>query len=165
MASWTSRQFPTLDAALNFLNGVIVGTVNLHNDGADVDGLTLVIHDGSADRTVTFAPAKGADWTLDEIISQINATHANLVGGALPTVRQHHRAGRQGLPDRRLSIDGTQSAVATPFTIRAAGTANARLGFSSVGDTTQAVTPDTQVKVLESLCGDPNTQWTVVLYA
>ncbi len=165
MASWTRRQFPTLDDALDYLNGVIVGAVNLHNDGADVDGLTLVIHDGTANRTVTFAPAKGVNWTLDEIVAQIEATNANLVGGAIPKARVAHRAGVRGLPDRRLSIDGNKSVAGAAFTVRASGTANARLGFPTGGDTAQVVVPDTQVKVFESSSRDPNTRWTVVLYA
>lgn len=162
MASWTHRKFATLEQALDYLNGVILGSLNLHANGADVDGKALIIHDGGANRTVAFAPPKGVNWTIDEIVVAINAGHANLAGSATAQVRLAHRAGAQ--PDRRLQIAGT-----VDFTVRGDGTANAALGFAGpatpANDTIQSIIPNTEVVVFRNAARDPNQQWELVRYA
>lgn len=158
MALWTRKQFATLEQALEYLNGALIGTVNLHTNGADVDGKTFIVNDGTADRTVTFSPAKSRNWTLDEIVAQINA-HANL-SNAHAVIRTS-RSG--GLIDRRLAIFNDPA-----YKIRGNGTANSVLGFPSpatpANDSTQVIIANTDVEVFRSISRDPNQQWVVVHY-
>jgi hypothetical protein len=160
MANWSKREFATLDAALEYLNGVMIGTVNLHSAGADVDGKTFIVHDGTTNRTVNFTAAKGRNWTLDEIIAKINAT-SGLTGVAYGAMKTP-RAGAAF--DRRLAIYGDPA-----HTIRGNGTANAELGFvegaTPANDTVQVIIPNTEVEVFRSTSRDPNQQWVVIHYS
>ena len=92
MASWNVNKFGSSKKMIEFLNGTILGRVNL-KDGADVDGLTFIFDKGAGDVTVTFAPAKSRPWTLAEIVAIINVAEADLA----------HINNVAGL-DRRLAI-------------------------------------------------------------
>jgi len=146
MASWKINKFGSAKKMVEWLNGTILGKVNLAN-GADVDGLTFVFDSGGGDATVTFT-AKGRLWTLDEIVAQINATeagiaHINNVGGL----------------DRRLSIEKDVASLIIKIT----GTANAALGFNTTANTVQDRVVDTEVY---SAGPEPGEQsWIVVRYS
>jgi len=160
MALWTRREFATLDQAMDYLNGALLGNVNLHSIGADVDGLTLIIHDGTANRTTTFNPPKSRNWTVDEIVTHINATA--VLGDVASAVVKTSRAG--GPPIRYLRIFGDPD-----HTVRGDGTANAVLGFAGpatpANDTVQVKIVDTTVAYFKGTGLDPNRRWTVVHYS
>ena len=159
MAHWTKKQFPSLERALEYLNGVMIGTVDLNPNGADVDGKTFIVHDGTSDRTVTFTPAKSRNWTAVEIVDKINA-HANLSGMYLAVREVRVGAGAA----QYLAIWGDPA-----HTIRGNGTANAELGFAEGvtpgDDTTQTIIPNTEVESFKAAARDPNQQWVVVHYS
>lgn len=159
MARWYRYIFPTWPKMEQFLNGAIRGSVDI-SDGADVDTLTLIIEVHGVDRTVTFAPAKGRDWTWQEILAQIEAAHSDLVG--VPTIYQNEELPGygQGVPiDRRLQLYDSPS-----VTVRSTGTANAVLGFSAVSDTAQEIIPDSVVQHFERI-EDSKDSWMVIIYA
>jgi hypothetical protein len=159
MALWTHKRFATLEQALDYLNGAMIGTVNL-NAGALVDGLTFIIHDGIADRTTTFAPAKSRAWTIQEIVAQINATPT--LGDVASAVIKTPRAGAG--PVQYLRIFGDPN-----HTIRGNGTANTVLGFDApatpANDTVQVKILDTAVAYFRQINRDPNRQWEVIHYS
>ncbi len=161
MASWTEKKFATVLQALGWLNGVMVGSLNLHANGADVDSKTFIVYDGTADRTVTFTPPKSRNWTLDEIIAKINAV-AQLAGSVSAKASLANRAG--AVPDRRVQIAGTVA-----FTIRGNGTANAELGFvegaSPATDVVQEIIPNTEIAVFVNVTNGPGQRWVLVRYA
>jgi len=137
----------------------MIGNVNLNTAGADVDGKTFIVHNGTGDKTTTFAPAKGRNWTLNEILDAINAT-IGLEGVATAKVFPSQGAGI--VAKRKLRIMGD------PFhTIRGNGTANAELGFTEgatpADDTIQTIFAMTTINIYA--LSDPNTQWIVVRYA
>jgi len=137
MAYWKMLTFNRLPDLVDYLNGALVGSVNL-DDGADVDGETIIIDIGSGNVTCTFAPAKGTNWTLKEIVDEINGT-AGLVGVASINIKNIGHTSHE--KDRRLQIDFEPAAV-----ISSTGTANAKLGFSIAADTPQLVTPSSMVR-------------------
>lgn len=146
MASWTTNRFGSAKKMVDFLNGRILGRVDL-SKGADVDGLTFVFDKGGGDVTVTFTPSKGRAWTLPEVVDRINATEAGLA----------HIDNVGGL-DRRIAIEKDLASL----TVRATGTANTTLGFST-GDTVSVRVADTEVY---SAGPEPGEQsWIVVRYA
>lgn len=128
MASWSSITSSTLNDMIDKLNNVLVGTNNLHN-GVDVDGLTFIVNPGT-ERTVTFT-AKGRNWTLEEVIDQINAAHGDLTGSASAKVI---KTSAQGPGSRYLAmwLEGG-------LTVDKDGTANEALGFNASADQVQAV--------------------------
>jgi hypothetical protein len=147
MASWTTARFGSAKKMIEYLNGTVLGKINLKN-GADVDGLTFIFDKGAGSVAVTFAPPKSRPWVLTEIVAQINATevdlaHINNVGGL----------------DRRLAIEKDLASL----TIKSTGTANALLGFSTVADQISNRVADTEVY---SAAPEPGEQsWIVVRYA
>lgn len=159
MANWTRRRFSQEQDMLDWLNGAMIGSVNLHTEGADVDGLTLIIHDGGGNQTVTFAPAKGRNWTAQEIVDEINAVGA-LTGVA--TLKTFKQASSLAVPVQRLRIMGDPAHI-----IRGDGTSNAALGFAGpatpANDTTQVIIPDTEVTIQPLTI--PNKMWSVIRYA
>lgn len=155
MSSWNSRSFIGFEHVLDYLNGSVFGSANLA-DGADVDGLTLIINNGTSDVTVTFAPAKGRNWTAAEIADQINNT-AGLAGVA--SIANKTRAMGQSL-DLRLRIMGDPN-----HTVKSTGTANSVLGFSTTSDTAQSIIPDSEVKYILDPTRSPNQKWIVVTYS
>lgn len=152
MAYWKIITFAKIPDLVDYLNGALVGTVNL-DEGADVDGLTIIIDVGAGNKTCTFAPAKGRDWTLQEIVDKINGT-AGLVGTAsISVLNVGHTSHTK---DRRLQIDFEPAA-----TISSTGTANGALGYSAVADTPQLVTPSSMVRQFIERDGT----YTVLIYA
>jgi len=143
----------------DWLNGSLIGTVDLAPTGADVDTKTLVIDDGGGDQTVTFAPALGRNWTVDEIAAAINAVPA-LAGVATVLIRRGLYAGAPVQKFLRIMGDPAH-------TIRADGTANSDLGYvagvSPADDTVQVIINITECHFQDWL--QPNEQWTVLRYA
>lgn len=150
MADWTYIGFPSVEAFVDYMNGSLIGTVNI-TGGADLDGLVFIVDGGSGNQTVTFSPAKNRNWTLGEIIDKINSTHASLAGTA--TVVRVNPPGTP--PDMRLRMhkDGT---MIVRFS---GGTANATLGYSTTADQTQTIIADTD---LYRVYVDPDGQNRVV---
>jgi len=137
MAYWKIFTFNRIPDLVDYLNGVLVGTVNL-DEGATVDGLTIIIDIGSGPVTCTFSPAKSRDWTLQEIVDKINGT-AGLAGTASISIKNVGHTSHT--KDRRLQIDYEPAA-----TISSSGTANTVLGFSAVSDSLQLVTSSGMVR-------------------
>lgn len=123
MAAWQHMTFASQAEMLDTLNGAIISPYSM-GDGLPVDGLNLIINVGGAgDRTVTFAPAKGRDWTADEIVAQIVAAHGDLAG--VPHVLL--RGGTPGVAwVKFLRLVKHAGAV---ITVKNSGTANALFGF------------------------------------
>jgi len=155
MAGWDIRPFDSLNRVRDYLNGVIIGTVDL-SDGANVDTKTLVIDvDGGGNRTVTFAPAKSRDWTLAEIVAQIEAAHADLVG--VPVVYIDAAPGGAVGPKFLVLVkDGSV------ITIQNTGTANTVLGFPAP----QTIGDPVAIAELHSLVRDPDNmgRWVTAVY-
>jgi hypothetical protein len=111
---YTFRTFNNREELTDYLNGAVVGnslaalTYGLH-------GLTLIVNDGSADRTVTFADASGAGLSPAAILAQVRAAHANLANVVL---RNYGHSAKE--PALVIFKDG--------YTVKV-GTANAILGW------------------------------------
>ena len=159
MASWQRTVFPSYVEMERYLNGAVRGTVDI-TDGAVVDNLTLIINVNGVNRTTTFAPAKARAWTFTEILAEIEAAHADLVG--VPTLylpRGLPGVGQGVVIERYLQLYDDPGVI-----VRLGGTANAVLGFSAVADTTQNIIPSAAVHSIMCNCDDQDV-WTVVLYS
>lgn len=160
MALWRTATFESLEAMIDYMNGALVGSVNLDSVGADVDSKTLIIDPGAGNVICTFAPAKGRNWTLSEIVAKIEAT-VGLEDVASIRIR---RIGQSLLAkDRRLLLKGDPAIV-----IRGSGTANAELGYAEgatpADDTTQVITPQASVeRAYRNVDGQDS--WTVLFYS
>jgi len=151
MASWSTYKFGSSRELTEFLNGALVGALNLQ-DGAAVDGLTFVFEkNGGGDTTVTFAPAKGRKWTIEEIRDQINASETGLAH-----IRTAIRPGAPK-PERKLKLEKDL----TSLEVKATGTANGVLGFSAA---TADYVADTEVKGTIAVPGEQDT-WLLMRYA
>lgn len=162
MAQWNALVFSSRRELDDYLNGALIGNVDLF-DGADVDGKTFIIDVGGGNLTTTFTPTKSMNWTYKEIIAQIEATDASLVGvvtallvgGDRPTVV----GGRSRILLRL--IDDT-------LTVRGNGTANAELGFTEGAtpgdDTVLAQVATADVHSIHFHVAEQDT-WTVLTYA
>lgn len=160
MALWRTATFESLEAMIDYMNGALIGTVNLDPEGADVDGKTLIIDAGGGNVTCTFAPAKGTNWTLEEIVAKIEAT-VGLEGLASIKIL---KVGHSAFPkDRRLLLEGDPAII-----VRGNGTANAELGYAEgatpADDTTQVITPQAAVERAYRN-EDGQDTWTVLLYS
>jgi hypothetical protein len=157
MAVWTTKLFRSRDTMLDYLNGVIIGGVNVHA-GAAVDGLTLIIDAGSGAKTVTFAPAKSRLWTLAEVVAAISAADASLVGVGI--IKDINTGGvTSKAPDRRLAIFKDAAVV-----LDKDGTANSVFGFNTVADTSRAAVIKTNVFLMERSPREQDT-WLLVINA
>jgi hypothetical protein len=158
MAVWNVMNFRSKKELIDYLNGALKGTVNLHG-GALVDGLTFDIDLGAGVLTTTFAPALGRAWTPAEIVAAIEAADPTLVG--VPKVSiVDGEGGVTGMPpDRRLALflDGS-------LTVKSTGTANLLLGFSDVADTIRAGVADTDVHSITRVAPEQDS-WVLVTYA
>lgn len=159
MALWRTATFESMEAMIDYMNGALVGTVNLR-DGADVDLKTLIIDPGTGNKTCTFSPAKSRNWTLEEIVAKIEAT-SGLEG--IASVRILSVGHNVTVIDRRLLLVGDPG-----ITIRGNGTANAELGYvegsTPADDTTQVITPQAAVERAYRNVDGQDT-WTVLLYS
>lgn len=121
--AYIQKQFDTAQEMMDYLNDVALSKpLPAKVDG--LHGLTLIIHDGTADRTVTFSDPTGVGLTPNQIRDQIYATHANLQTAV--KLRNY----RTTVPQRYLL-----AIVTVTYTIQDSGTANDILGYSSSGDT------------------------------
>lgn len=78
---YTLRQFDTAEEMVDYLNDVIQGkSVGLKVTG--LHGLTLKVNPNGTLRTVTFVDADGSGLTPTEIIAQMEAVNADMVGVA-----------------------------------------------------------------------------------
>jgi len=160
MATWAHHYFRSLKDATAFLNGAINVPVNL-GPGLELDGLNLLISkDGAANRTVTFT-AKGSLWSAEEIVAQIVAAHADLVGAA--TYEQNVGSFHTGKGQLYLRIGKDDGSV---YTIRGSGTANPVFGLPApatpANDTVGTPFANTDAYFLRNV-GDQNP-WVVVTY-
>lgn len=149
MASWKINKFGSAKKMVEWLNGTVLGRVNLR-DGAEVDDLTFIFDKGAGNVTVTFTPTKSRAWTLQEIVDKINVTEADLA----------HINNVGGL-DRRLAIEKDLATLI----VKDDGTANSVLGFNvhPAGDQTSDRVVDTEVY---SAGPEPGEQsWIVVRYS
>jgi hypothetical protein len=152
---WIHKKFALVGQLVDMLNGVLVGSVNLHEDGADIDGKTIIIDVGAGDVTVTFAPALGRNWTLEEIVTAINA-HVSLPSNtAKAYLTEYNRAGSSA--DRRLSLSTDSGCI-----VRSTGTANTDLGLSAVSDTEQLITAEAAVKSINF--DESERVYTILMY-
>jgi len=155
MALYEFRTFQSGQEAENYFNGAHVGTKNLFN-GANVDGKTLIVDIGAGDVTVTFAPAKNAPWTIDEIVAKINGT-ATLTGLASKQV------------DKLPASSGPTSFLrifkdVVTCTIKSTGTANPDLGFSDSADTVRTPVQTTEIISGPRFLSSERDTWVTVLY-
>jgi hypothetical protein len=157
---WVIRNFYTDRELAAYLNGEVVGTVNIH-DGADVDLLTLIINNGGGDVTVNFAPAKGRPWTAAEIVGAINAAPGLADTASLKVPERYdtsHPPG-QGTKHQYLCLFNDPA-----ITVRNTGTANTLLGFNAAPAPHQP-----QVLIAMAAIGSiqyttqPNPHWTTVI--
>lgn len=122
--AYTLKQFDTASEMVDYLNDVVQGK----SVGAKVyglHGLTLLVTPGGTQRTVTFADPNGDGLTPPEIIAQMEAVNADMVGIAVfrnyrPTVPQTYRLTFHSAGD----------------VIDKDGTANALFGLNTAVDTT-----------------------------
>lgn len=159
MALWRTTTFESIEAMIDYMNGALIGTVNL-KDGADVDGKTLIIDPGTGNVTCTFNPPKSRNWTLDEIVAKIEATSGLEGLASIKVVNVGHNVYEK---DRRLLLVGDPE-----ITIRGNGTANAELGYpegtTPGDDSVQVVTPQAAVERAYRNVDGQDT-WTVLLYS
>lgn len=159
MALWRTATFESLEAMIDYMNGALVGTVNL-DAGADVDLKTLIIDAGAGNKTCTFSAAKGRNWTLDEIVAKIEATSGLEGIASIKVLNVGHTSHTR---DRRLLLAGDPA-----ITIRGNGTANAELGYAEgatpTNDTIQVITPQAAVERAYRN-EDGQDTWTVILYS
>jgi len=151
MAYWVTTNFESMTSMLEYLNGLIIGSVNI-NEGANVDGKTLTIDIGAGPVTCTFAPALGTVWTPAQIVTQINGT-AGLAGVASIKVMDVGHSSRT--KDRRLAIGIEPGAL-----VISTGSANTDFGFSAAVNTAQLITPQSAVHHISEWSG----KYTALLY-
>jgi hypothetical protein len=103
--------------------------------------------------TVAFTAAKGRPWTAAEIVAKINASIAGLAqvySNNSPHYQMH------GVDQRVFLVrDGS-------LTVKAAGTANALLGFSTAGNTVQVPVATSELNTVSH--NGVTNGWSVVLY-
>jgi hypothetical protein len=122
--AFSLKQFDTAKEMVDYLNDVVQGKP-LPMTVFGLHGLTLILTPVGTIRTVTFADADGSGLSPKEIVEQIEATNADLVG----TVSlRNYRATTP--PSVRLTFDSDGDLVDKD------GTANALLGFSTTADAT-----------------------------
>lgn len=120
--AYVAKTFDNFEELVDYLNDIARGKLlSAASRVYGLDGLTLIINDGGADRTVTFVDADGAGLLPKEILSQIHAAHANL---ASPNVG-FRNYGHAAPPRVALAV------VTAGYIVRETGTANELLGFST----------------------------------
>lgn len=122
--AYVLKQFDTAQEMTDYLNGVVQGKpVGAKVQG--LHGLTLKVNPAGSLRTVTFSDASGVGLTPKEILNQIEAVNADLVGVAVfrsyrPTSPQTYRM--------TFILDGD--------IVDKTGTANGIFGFGTAADST-----------------------------
>jgi hypothetical protein len=122
--AYTLQQFDTAKEMVDYLNDV-VRSKPLGLKVSGLHGKTLILTPVASIRTVTFADADGAGLSPKEIVAQIEAENADLVG----TV---------ALRSYRITTPTTYQLVFTEDgdLVDKDGTANAILGFDTAADST-----------------------------
>jgi hypothetical protein len=156
MADREFYEFPNRQDLVDFLNTALYGTVNLV-DGATVDNLTFIVDIGGGNVTVTFAPVKSRDWTLLEIIDQIN-TDLSATVASIKLIG----AGQVPRPDDTI-VDRRLKMTYGTLTVRSTGTANTALGYSDASDTVGGSLATSVVEELDYHHHEKDT-WNLVLY-
>lgn len=118
----------------------------------DVDGLTLIIDTIGTPRTATFTPVKSRLWTLDEVVTLVNAAHAELAG--IASIESISGSGKSW---RRIVFG-----VGAVFTIVKTGTANVLFGLSSTADTVAAPVVKADVQSIHSIAGERDI-WVAII--
>lgn len=155
MATWKIHRFHTDRDLYDTLNGAINCKPDIA-DGLALDGLTLIISAGAGDKTVTFAPALSRRWTPEEIVAEIEAADASLVG-VPKLIRPVGSVCGKAQTYLRLGKDN-----GTVVTIKSTGTANALFGLSITVDTVGV--PYTGDEVRSRIEMIDNRTWAVVTY-
>lgn len=138
--AYVPRLFDCMEELADYLNG-LVGGKYLGQRTFGLDGLTLIINDGGADRTVTFADPTFEGLLAKQILDQIRATHA-----ALETVALRNY-GHQAPPQQKLMV------VTVGHKVLKTGTANALLGFSTAVDVVVGAAAVAQADIVSILWG------------
>jgi hypothetical protein len=154
MASWIKQKFGSSQELEEYLNGALIGTINLQ-EGADVDNQTFVFEvDGGGDTTVTFTPVKNRPWTIEEIVAKINAAEADLAH-----IRTNVNPGAR-VAVRRLKLQKDL----TSLVVKTTGTANPELGFSATANTTAVYVAPADIEYIRQVQGEQDT-WVLWRYA
>jgi hypothetical protein len=123
--AYVAKTFDNFEELVDYLNDIARGKLLPASSRVyGLDGLTLIINDGVADRTVTFADADGTGLLPKEILAQIAAAHANL-GSPNVGFRNY---GHAAPPRVALAV------LTSGYTVDKDGTANTILGFSTTAD-------------------------------
>ena len=122
--AYTLRHFDTAEEMVDYLNGVIQGKA-LSPKVFGLHGLTLKVNPAGTLRTVTFADATGGGLLPSEIVAQMEAVHADMVGIVVLRNYRHSTP-----PKFYLTFHSAGDLVDKT------GTANPLLGFPTAADTT-----------------------------
>jgi hypothetical protein len=145
---YTLRQFDTAEEAVDYLNNVVQGKplplkiMGLH-------GLTLKVNPAGTLRTVTFSDPTGAGLTTKEVIAQIEAVNADMVGIA---AFRNYRAGQTF----HLTFHSAGDVIDKT------GTANPVLGFPSAADTTVGANAVALADIASFATDESGNKFTVV---
>ena len=131
------------------LNGAVISTKHLKGRTFGLNGLTLIVQDGTSDRTVTFVDANNAGLTPKQIITAIHAV-TNLVSPNVVLRNYGHNT-----PARNQIAIVTQT-----YIVRQGGTANTILGFSTSADKT--VTEKVQANLVSVFKSDEGNRFNIV---
>lgn len=137
---YTYMSFNNHPELVDYLNGAVVGSP-LPQLLFDMHNKTLVVHDGSADRTVTFADSTNAGLTPIAILTQIRAAHANL---ANVTLRNYGH-----------DLKSPVLVLAKAGYSTKAGTANSAVGWPAGTTAVTEITDTNIVQVLMTMAGGP----------
>lgn len=142
------KTFNNPEELVDFLNGAVSSKL-LDGRMYGLHGKTLIINDGSADRTTTFADATGAGLTPHDILAQIRATDASMVAVKL---RMYGQA-----PQRPILVVDEQG-----FVVKGTGTANSMFAFSASDSTVAEIEKTDIIKITASISGGP--RYDVIYY-
>ena len=144
------KQFDTAQEMMDYMNGVVQGkTIGARVYG--LDGLTLIVTPGGDARTITFEDTDGAGLTPTEIIAQIEAENADLVG--VVAIRNYRHATP---PSYRLTFTQDGDVVDKD------GTANEILGFDTVADSTVGASAIALADIATVTSNEAGNKFTVI---
>jgi hypothetical protein len=137
---YTYHTFSSPAELIDFLNGTIVGRP-LPQLVFGLHGLTLVVNDGLADRTVTFSDPSGLGLSPFVILAQVQVVHANLANVKL-------RSYCLSPQNWQLVLD------AQGYTVKA-GTANVILGWPATTKVVSQIARTDVIHVITSIASGP----------
>jgi hypothetical protein len=144
---YIDKTFNNPEELVDFLNGA-VRSKPLKGTVFGLHGLTVIINDGSADRTTTLSDPTGAGLSPYEIHTQIRATDSSMAAVRLRSYGQS--------PQNPILVVDEQG-----FTVKV-GTANTILGFPSTNTTVAEVVKTDIVHITASISGGP--RYDVIYY-